>query len=86
MQEIQRMGAKATIEGKTMIIKGVKKLHSADLESTDLRGGASMVLAGLCAKGTTKVSNLKYLIRGYEGLDIKLRELGADIVRKEEGE
>lgn len=83
IQEIQRMGAKATIEGKTLIIKGVKKLHSADLESTDLRGGASMVLAGLCAKGTTKVSNLKYLIRGYENLDIKLRELGADIIRKE---
>lgn len=86
MQEIQRMGAKATIEGKTMIIKGVKKLHGADLESTDLRGGASMVLAGLSAKGITKVSKLEYLLRGYEGLDKKLNGLGADITREEEGE
>lgn len=85
MQEIQRMGAQIAIEGKTLIIKGVKRLHSADLESTDLRGGAAMVLAGLCAKGTTRVSNLKYLIRGYENLDKKLRDLGADIIR-EEGE
>ena len=86
MQEIQRMGAKSTIEGKTLIIKGVKRLHGADLESTDLRGGASMVLAGLSAKGVTKVSRLEYLIRGYENLDRKLNELGAEITREEEGE
>lgn len=85
MQEIQRMGAKVSVQGKTMIIKGVKKLHSADLESTDLRGGASMVLAGLAAKGTTKVGKLNYLLRGYDGLDKKLNEMGANIVR-EEGE
>lgn len=83
MQEIQRMGAKVTIEGKTMIIKGVKKLHGADVESTDLRGGASLVLAGLVAKGTTKVSKLEYLLRGYQDLDKKLNELGANIVREE---
>lgn len=85
MQEIQRMGAKATIEGKTMVIKGVRKLHGADLVSTDLRGGASMVLAGLAAKGLTRVANLQYLLRGYDGFDKKLNELGADIIR-EEGE
>lgn len=85
MQEIQRMGAKVSIQGKTMIIKGVKRLHSADLESTDLRGGASMVLAGLVAKGTTKVGKLNYLVRGYDKLDKKLNELGANIIR-EEGE
>lgn len=83
MQEIQRMGAKTTIQGQTMIIKGVKKLHSADLESTDLRGGASMVLAGLAAKGTTRVNKLNYLLRGYDGLDNKLNELGANIIREE---
>ena len=86
MQEIQRMGAKVTIEGKTMIIKGVRKLHGSDLESTDLRGGASMVLAGLSAKGTTRVSKLQYVLRGYEALDKKLNELGAEIIREEEGE
>ncbi len=85
MQEIKRMGAKATIEGKTMIIKGVKRLHPANVESTDLRGGASLVLAGLATKGITKVSKLEYLLRGYENFDKKLNSIGADITR-EEGE
>ncbi len=84
MQEIKRMGAKVTTEGKTMIIKGVKKLHSANVESTDLRGGASLVLAGLVARGTTKVSKLQYLLRGYENFDKKLNSIGADIIREEE--
>lgn len=85
MQEIQRMGAKASVQGRTMIIKGVRKLHGADVESTDLRGGASMILAGLSAKGTTKVGKLNYVFRGYDQLDKKLKELGANIIR-EEGE
>lgn len=85
MQEIQRMGAKATIHGKTMIVKGVRKLHSANVESTDLRGGASLVLAALAAKGTSRVGNLEYLLRGYENFDKKLNDLGANIIR-EEGE
>lgn len=83
IQEIKRMGAKATIEGKTLVIKGVRRLHSADVESTDLRGGASLVLAGLSAKGKTKVKKLQYLLRGYEDFDKKLKELGADIIREE---
>lgn len=83
IQEIKRMGAKATIEGKTLIIKGVRKLHPAELESTDLRGGASLVLAGLSAKGKTKVKKLEYLLRGYEDFDKKLMLLGADIIREE---
>lgn len=84
MQEIKRMGAKVTnIEGKNMVIKGVRKLHPADLESTDLRGGASMVLAGLATKGVTKVSKLEYLLRGYENFDLKLNKLGACITREE---
>lgn len=83
MQEINRMGAKSKVEGKTLIIKGVKKLHSADVQSSDLRGAASLVLAGLNAKGITRVSNLEYLIRGYENLDYKLNELGAEIIREE---
>lgn len=83
MQEIKRMGAKATIEGKTMIIKGVRKLHPANVESTDLRGGASLVLAALATKGITKVSKLEYLLRGYENFDKKLKDLGAEIQREE---
>lgn len=83
MQEINRMGAKSKVEGKTLIIKGVRKLHAADVQSTDLRGAASLVLAALSAKGTTRISNLEYLLRGYENLDLKLNGMGAEIIREE---
>ena len=82
-QELKRMGAKINIEGKTAIIKGVKKLHGANVESTDLRGGASLVMAGIAAKGTTKVQKVEYILRGYDNLDRKLNSLGANIVREE---
>lgn len=84
-QELKRMGAKINVEGKTAIIKGVKRLHGANVESTDLRGGAALVIAGIAARGITKVKRLEYILRGYEGLDTKLNLLGADIIR-EEGE
>ena len=84
-QELKRMGAKINIEGKTAIIKGVRKLHGANVESTDLRGGASLVIAGVAAKGVTKVRKVEYILRGYEDLDKKLNLLGANIIR-EEGE
>ena len=58
VQELQKMGAKINIEGKTAIIKGVKKLYGTKVQATDLRGGASLVLAGLVAKGTTNVENI----------------------------
>lgn len=83
IQEVKRMGAKATTEGKTLVIKGARKLHSAEVESTDLRGGSALVLAGLSAKGKTKVKKLEYLLRGYEDFDKKLKLLGADIIREE---
>ena len=79
INELKRMGAKATIEGKTAIIKGVKKLHGAEVKATDLRGGAAMVIAGLNAKKKTEVSNIEYILRGYEKLDEKLTKLGAKI-------
>ena len=78
-QELQRMGAKIKIEGKTAIIKGARRLYSAKVKATDLRGGASLVLAGLVAKGTTQIEDIKYILRGYENLDEKLNSLGADI-------
>ncbi len=77
--ELNKMGAKINIEGKTAVIKGVKKLSSAKVKSTDLRGGACLVLAGLSAKGVTTVTNIEYILRGYEKLDEKLRKLGATI-------
>ncbi len=85
MTELKRMGAKVTIEGKTAVIKGVKKLSCASVQSPDLRGGAALVLAGLTAKGKTKISHIEYILRGYEKLEEKLTKLGASIVL-EEGE
>lgn len=79
--ELKRMGAKITIEGKTAIIKGTKKLTGADVNSTDLRGGAALVVAGLAAKGTTTVNNIEYVLRGYEDLAGKLNSLGANITK-----
>ncbi len=79
LQELKRMGAKSKQEGNVAIITGVKMLTGARVKSTDLRGGAAMVLAGLKAKGITEVTNIEYILRGYEGLETKLRKLGADI-------
>ena len=81
--ELNRMGAKTKTEGKTLIISGTRKLTAANVSSTDLRGGAALVLAGLVAKGRTKVDNIDYILRGYEGLDKKLSLLGANIKRQE---
>lgn len=77
--ELKKMGARITIEGKTAVIKGVRKLSGAKVKSTDLRGGACLVLAGLVAKGTTEVTNIEYILRGYEHLDEKLNKLGAKV-------
>ena len=73
------MGAKITIEGKTAIIKGVRRLNKANVKATDLRGGAALVLAGLNSKGRTTIENIEYVLRGYENLDKKLSSLGANI-------
>ena len=78
-QELIRMGAKITIEGKTAIIRGVKRLYGATVKATDLRGGAALVLAGLSAKGTTVVENIEYILRGHEDFDKKIRALGGNI-------
>ena len=79
IQELKKMGAKVNVEGKTAVIKGVKKIYGAKVRATDLRGGASLVLAGLAAKGTTNVENIEYILRGYENLEVKLKNLGAEI-------
>ena len=79
IQELKKMGAKVNVEGKTAVIKGVKRLYGSKVMATDLRGGASLVLAGLAAKGTTNVENIEYILRGYENLELKLKNLGAEI-------
>ena len=72
-QELVRMGAKIKVEGKTAVIKGVRKLYGANVKATDLRGGASAVMAGIVAKGMTKVENIEYILRGYEKFDKNYR-------------
>lgn len=81
VNELKRMGAKITVEDRVAIIKGTKKLIGADVKSTDLRGGAAVCTAALAARGTTTVSNIEYILRGYENLDKKLTNLGAKITK-----
>lgn len=80
--ELVRMGAKIRAEGRVAVIDGVKRLYGADVQATDLRGGASLVLAGLCAEGQTKVSSIDFIDRGYADLENDLCSLNADIYRK----
>ena len=79
--ELMRMGADIVIEGPSAIIKGVPKLRGAPVMATDLRASASLVLAGLIAEGTTELSRVYHIDRGYERIEEKLSRLGADIRR-----
>ena len=79
--ELQRMGAKVELEGNTAITTGVEKLTSAPLMATDLRASASLVLAGLVADGSTEVERIYHIDRGYETIEEKLANLGAQIKR-----
>ncbi len=81
VQELNRMGADVRADGHTAVVKGVSELSGAQVMATDLRASASLVLAGLRAKGTTEVQRVYHLDRGYERLEVKLRGLGADIRR-----
>ncbi len=81
VQELIRLGADIKIEGHTAIVKGVPKLTGAPVMATDLRASASLVLAALAAEGTTELQRIYHLDRGYEHIENKLRELGADIER-----
>jgi len=84
VSELRRMGADIRIQGDSAIIQGVEGLSGAPVMATDLRASASLVLAGLAADGVTEVSRVYHLDRGYEGLDKKLAELGANVQRVKE--
>ncbi len=81
--ELLRMGANIVTKNNVAVIKGVEKLHAAEVKSMDLRGGAALVLAGLCAEGTTIVDQARIIDRGYETFESDLRALGADIRRED---
>lgn len=80
--ELVRMGAKIRMEGRVAVIDGVERLYGAEVVSPDLRGGAALVLAGLCAEGETVVNNTKFIDRGYEDFEDNLSMLNADVKRK----
>ena len=79
--ELLRLGANIKVEGRVAIVEGVEQLSGAPVEATDLRGGASLVVAGLAASGVTEVSGLHHLDRGYENLTENLTCLGAEVER-----
>ena len=79
--ELNRMGCDINVQGNHAIIKGVKSIYGAEVMATDLRASASLILAGLCAKGETVVDRIYHIDRGYERIEEKLNYLGANIVR-----
>ncbi|MDH3584638.1 MAG: UDP-N-acetylglucosamine 1-carboxyvinyltransferase [Phycisphaerae bacterium] len=83
--ELSRMGAKLYRQGPTVMVSGVKRLVGAPVMASDLRASASLVMAGLAAKGTTTINRVYHLDRGYEQLDEKLRQVGAEIERVRSG-
>ena len=82
--ELLRFGAKISTEGRMAVIEGVKRLNGANVKATDLRGGSAMILAGLCAHGTTQITEIHHIDRGYEDPEKVLESLGADIKRVKE--
>ena len=81
IQELNRMGCNIQINGNQAVIEGVDSLYGAEVMATDLRASASLILAGLCAKGETKVDRIYHIDRGYERIEEKLNYLGANIIR-----
>ena len=79
VQELNRMGAKINVEGRTAVIKGTKRIQGANVVANDLRGGAALILEALTAKGISEVDNIHYVLRGYEKIEEKLKKLGAKI-------
>lgn len=80
--ELERMGADIKTEGRIAVVRGVPSLHNAKVHCTDLRGGASLVIAALATPGQTEIYDIKHIIRGYQDLDLALNKVGAHIVRE----
>src|SRR5438067_12864199 len=82
--ELNRMGGRIRKEGPTAIVHGVKELQGATIMASDLRASAALVLAGLAAKGTTRIDRVYHIDRGYEMIGKKLNAVGAQIERVKE--
>ena len=81
VEELRRMGAQISVDGKIAVVEGVDHLNAAPVKATDLRAGAAMLIAALCARGTSMIEDIQHIERGYENIEEKLSELGADIKR-----
>ena len=79
VDELRRMGADISVDGKVAVIEGTGRLMGAPVKATDLRAGVAMIIAGLAASGTTEIEEIHHIERGYEDIELKLRALGADI-------
>ncbi|MGN0642893.1 MAG: UDP-N-acetylglucosamine 1-carboxyvinyltransferase [Huintestinicola sp.] len=82
VDELRRMGANISVDGKVAVIEGVGGFMGAPVTAPDLRAGAALIIAGLAASGVTEIDDIYHIERGYENIEQKLRALGADIVRK----
>lgn len=78
-EELKKMGANITVYGKTAVVTGVKRLYGTKVYATDLRGGAALAVAGLCAQGRTRINKISHILRGYENFCGNLKNCGADI-------
>jgi len=83
--ELNKLGADIRVEGRSALIHGPTALHAARVRIPDIRAGAALVVAGLCAKGTTALDNVYHLDRGYEDIEAKFQRLGANLTRVEAG-
>ena len=81
VDELRRMGANISVEGRVAVIEGVGRLMGAPVTAPDLRAGAALVIAGLAAGGVTEIDDIHHIERGYENIEEKLRALGADIIK-----
>jgi UDP-N-acetylglucosamine 1-carboxyvinyltransferase len=83
--ELNKLGADIRVEGRSALIHGPTALHAARVRIPDIRAGAALVVAGLCAQGTTALDNVYHLDRGYEDIEAKFQRLGANLTRVEAG-
>lgn len=84
VDELRRMGANISVEGRVAVIEGVERLKGAPVKATDLRAGAALIIAALSADGVSEIYDIFHVERGYENMEVKLRNLGANIVKAEE--
>ena len=82
VDELRRMGADISVDGKVAVIEGTGKLMGAPVKACDLRAGAALIIAGLAATGVTEIEDIYHIERGYACMEQKLQKLGADIVKK----